>query len=106
MFPKVFMLYITGGMALAIIVIPLIMWCYKSLPEDDLDFDLDYSEDGSQFEHTIHDVDVDLETKPGDNPGVDYPDDFDDNKIDSDRDSKKGVLNNIYQFKEAPFDKY
>ena len=84
-----------GGMALAIVITLLIVWCHKTLPEQEADYDMDYSEDESQFENTIHDDDMDLETEAAE----------------ADTTEELGAENkesseNVYQLEEMPAEKY
>ena len=84
-----------GGMALAIVITLLIVWCHKTLPEQEADYDMDYSEDESQFENTIHDDDMDLETEAAE---ADTTEEFGaENKESSE---------NVYQLEEMPAEKY
>ena len=74
------------------------MWCYKTLPEEDADYDMDYSETDSQFEHTIHDEDVDFETEGIDNGAMEYS---------GGAESKESsVKSKVYQFEEVSIEKY
>ena len=84
-----------GGMALAIIVTLLIVWCYKTLPQEDVDYEMDYSEDKSHFENTIHDDDADLETE-----GAEA------NTREDLNVENKEVLKTVHQFEEMHTEKY
>ena len=49
-----------GGAALSLLATLLVIWCYKNLPEGDMGYDLDLSDDDSQFERTSYgEVDID-----------------------------------------------